>query len=282
MTKTWIKRGLLTLLGLVLLVAVLVYVYLKSIGIIPTNVYETEPPVLPDFLRPAVLVLNKTNGFIHSEALPAADAALTAIAKDKGWDIYVTDNAATHNTADLQRFKLVVWNNVSGDVLTESQRADFRAWIEAGGGWLGIHNAGGSPSYQWDWYVDTLVRAQFVGHTMGPQFQDADLHSSSAATAFLPSPWNIDQEEWYAFAENPADKGSEVLVVIDEDSYVIEGQTFFGNDHMEGEHPLLWRHSIGEGRAVFSAIGHHAVTYQLPEYRQLLADAMGWAMQSQP
>ncbi len=276
-----LKTAALSVAGLLLLVAIVGYFYLKSLGIIPSSIYETEPPLLPSFTRPAVLVLNKTNGFIHKDALPAADAALTAIAQQNGWDITITDNAASHNAGDLQRFELVVWNNVSGDVLTESQRGDLRGWIEAGGGWLGIHGSGGDPAYDWRWYVETLIGAQFIGHTMNPQFQDAQLYSTHDATAYLPVPWSVAQEEWYAFDKSPVSNGSEILVAIDEDSYITQGQTFWGGDSMEGEHPLVWRHAVGKGRAFYTAIGHQGATYQLPEYRQLLSDAMRWAMQQE-
>jgi type 1 glutamine amidotransferase len=273
------KAVALSVLGILLLLAIGGYFYLKSMGIIPTIAYETDPPELPQFTRPAVLVLNKVNGFIHKDALPAADMALTSIAQQNGWDIYITDNAASHNAADLQRFALVVWNNVSGDVLTESQRQDLREWIEAGGGWLGIHGSGGDPAYDWRWYVETLVGAQFIGHTMSPQFQDAQLHSTNEATHYLPAPWSVAHEEWYAFDQSPENNSSEILVAIDEASYITKGQTFWGGDSMEGEHPMVWRHGVGRGRAFYSAIGHQAATYQLPEYRQLLSDAMRWAMQ---
>ena len=231
--------------------------------------------------RPAVLIFNKTNGFIHKEALPAADAAFSELASSNGWSVFVTNNGAIHNPQDLQRFDLIVWNNVSGDVLTEPQRAAFKNWIEGGGGWLGVHGTGGDPMYKWDWYVETLLGAQFVGHTMSPQFQDADVHTAQPVvplTAQLPNPWRLPQEEWYAFASNPRDKGYEILLTLDEASYQTKGKSFFGTDTMEGEHPIAWRHPVGKGRAVYSAIGHQAATYSNSDYRGFLSRAMRWAM----
>ena len=35
----------------------------------------------------------------------------------------MTENAAVMNADQLRRFKVVIWNNTSGDVLTEAQRA---------------------------------------------------------------------------------------------------------------------------------------------------------------
>lgn len=276
----WLKRVLVVVLLLLLAGGWYVYYQLKAVGIIPRAVYETVPPELPDLARPAVLVLSKANGYVHVDAIPAGRAMLTRIAEERGWSIFLTDNAAIHNPDDLAKFDVVVWNNVSGDVLTGRQRAAMKSWIEAGGGWVGIHAAGGDFSYRWDWYVETLIGARFVGHTMNPQFQDADLlvaDSSAEVTAHLPSPWTVPNEEWYAFASNVRDRGYEILLTLDESSYVTRGKTFFGQDRMAGEHPIAWRHRLGEGRVLYSAIGHQGATYEIPEFRQLIANAIAWA-----
>ncbi|NND68624.1 MAG: ThuA domain-containing protein [Halioglobus sp.] len=275
-----LKKILLALLALAIVGGGFTYYKLKEIGIIPRAIYETDPPALPEFTRPAILVLSKANGFVHVDALPAGEAMLRRIAEANGWDIYLTANAATHNAADLAKFRVVVWNNVSGDVLTEQQRADFKAYLESGGGWVGIHASGGDPFYKWDWYVDTLVGAQFVGHTMDPQFQDADVlvaEPITDVTSHLTSPWNIAQEEWYAFDSNVRDKGYEVLLTMDPNSYITIGENIFGRDNMDGEHPIAWRHSVGDGRALYSAIGHQGVTYDIPEFQQLISNAIVWA-----
>jgi type 1 glutamine amidotransferase len=246
--------------------------------------YDTVAPLIPDLQHPAVLVLSKTNGFIHKEGLPAAGAMLAELATSNGWHIYQTDNAATHNARDLERFDVVVWNNTSGDILTPSQRADFKAWLTAGGQWLGLHAAGGDPSYDWDWYVDTLLGAQFFGHTMSPQFQDAEVLVENAAqplTANLPSPWRIEKEEWYAFDRNPRDTGATILLTLDESSYDTE-ETFFPNPSMPGSHPIAWTRTIGQGTVIYSAIGHTAHTYSLAEYRGFVTNAINQLAEATP
>ena len=145
----WLKVFVLGTAAVLLLAMLALYFYLRAIGIIPRAIYETEPPTLPSFSGPAILVLNKTNGFVHEAAIPAADAAISAIASDNGWTVFITDNAASHNAADLAKFKLVIWNNVSGDVLTSEQRLALQEYITGGGGWLGLHGAGGDFSYDW-------------------------------------------------------------------------------------------------------------------------------------
>jgi hypothetical protein len=198
-------------LGIVLLGAVVwVYLWLRSYGVIPHPTYDTVRPDIPALNHPAVLVLHKTNGFVHKEGLPAATAMLDELALQHGWHIYQSDNAATHNAKDLARFDVVIWNNTSGDLLTSEQRDAFKDWVESGGQWLGLHAAGGDPAYAWRWYVDTFLGAQFIGHTMSPWLQDADVLTvdESALTAHLPQRWRIEHEEWYAFDRNPRQTGA--------------------------------------------------------------------------
>jgi type 1 glutamine amidotransferase len=237
---------------------------------------------LPTFKRPAVLVFNKTNGFRHEEAIPEADRVFSELAAENGWDVFVTDDAEVHEPDTLEKFQLVIWNNVSGDVLTLEQRESLRRWLESGGGWLGIHGSGGDLSYDWHWYVDTLIGTQFHGHTLDPQFQDAELVVADATqplTAHMASPSLMPAEEWYAFASNPRDKGYEILLTLDKRSYITKGEISPGwIDDMKGEHPQVWRHCQGKGRAIYSAIGHQPETYELPDYRELLKRAMCWAI----
>lgn len=277
----WLKRIGIAVLVLLLVGGGFTYYKLKEVGLIPREIYETVPPEIPTFSRPAILVLDKANGFIHKDAIPAANTMLAELAKQRGWDIFITENAASHNTEDLARFKVVVWNNVSGDVLTEDQRAALQQWIAGGGGWVGLHGSGGDFSYKWKWHVETLVGAQFIGHTMHPQFQDANVlvvNPAADITAHLQSPWRVPNEEWYAFDSNPRDKGYDILLALDESSYITRGKTMTGTDNMPGEHPIAWRHTLGQGRVFYNAIGHQAATYGIPEYRQLVANGIQWAM----
>jgi type 1 glutamine amidotransferase len=278
--KTWSKRILLTVSGLVLLAGISSYFVLKSVGLISRDDYDMSPPSLPLFSKPAVLIFSKANGFIHKEAIPAGKKAFAELVEKQGWEAFITDNAAVHSPELLKKFDVVIWNNVSGDVLTEAQREALQQWIEGGGGWLGIHGSGGDFTYDWRWYVDTLIGAQFVGHTLAPQFQDAHVlvpDSGTEITEHLPRPWVVKAEEWYAFDSNPREKGYEILLAVDESSYHTSGRRFgLLQDHMEGEHPVAWRHMIGKGRAVYTSIGHQAATYQVSEYQEFLEQALKW------
>lgn len=253
------------------------YITMRSMGFFREPVFETVAPELPALQRPAVLVFSKTNGFIHKDAIPAAKAALQRIAEHNGWSVYVTDNGAVHNTEQLGQFDAIVWNNVSGDVLTPEQRAAFVAYLENGGGYVGLHAAGDDSHEVWPWYVDTVIRTRFIGHPMNPQFQSAVVRIEAAdnpIVSHLPSAWTR-TDEWYSFTESPRNQGSHILATLDESTYKPE---FYGQDlRMGDDHPILWLHCIGRGRVLYSAMGHTAESFDEPEHLELLKRAIAWA-----
>jgi type 1 glutamine amidotransferase len=286
-----ILLGLLGLLVIIIIAALVIVTFVRfELGLIGTPAHDTQAPEFGDIQRPAILVLDKTNGFVHTEALPVARAMLDELAQANGWTIYQTDNAASHNATDLAKFDVVIWNNTSGDLLTDQQREDFKAWMLAGGSWLGMHAAGGDFSYRWGWFVDELLGAQFVGHTIDPQFQTADVlveDSASPLTSHLPARWRVENEEWYAFDGNASAIGAKVLMSLDESTYKTEqavapallaptdiGKILFMRSTMQGEHPIAWSNDIGRGKMIYSGIGHTAATYQLPAYREFITRAI--------
>lgn len=250
--------------------------------------YETVPPVLPADLKPdGILVFSKTNGFRHEEAIPAANQLLGEIAARRGWSAYFTESAGVFNAEQLPRFKVVVWNNVSGDVLTPAQRTAFKAYLEGGGSFVGIHGAGGDRHYDWQWYQDSLLGARFIGHPMGPQFQEAKMHiedSRHPATRGLAVDWKR-SDEWYSFAASPRANGVHVLATLDESGYSpmmtmpfpVSLFTATQDLHMGADHPVVWTRCIGNGRVFYSALGHQASAYGEPAYQQMLEGALAWA-----
>jgi len=248
----------------------------KYFGFILVELDE-EPPMIPsDLSRPAVLVFSKANGFVHVDALPAGKKMLDDIATDNGWGIFQTENGAVMSPELLENFDVVVWNNTSGTTLTEEQQSVFRNYLEGGGGFVGIHAAGGDPWYSWEWYANKLIGAQFIGHTMDPHFQDADVLVAEPVdpiVAHLPARWRVPQEEWYGFDSNARVNGHTVLLTLDE-------QTYDPNDSgMEGEHPSTWKREMGQGRMFYTAIGHQAATYDNPGFREMVEKAIRWAGQ---
>lgn len=283
MVRKIIKVVLWILLALVVLFAASVawnWSTIQRVFLGGVHVYETVPPPLPaEIERPAILVFSKTNGFRHEEAIPAANAMFAAVAKEKGWGYFQTENGAAFSPAILSRFDAVVFNNVSGDVFTPQQRQALKAFIENGGGFVGVHGAGGDMTYDWTWYVKDLIGAQFIGHPMDPQFQAATVKvedRTHPATQGLPESWKR-TDEWYSFEKPTRQPGYHVLLTLDESTY--PNHKMMGKDlAMGADHPIAWWHCVGKGRVLYSAMGHQPTAYAEPEYRKMLTAAVDWSL----
>ncbi|MCP5057580.1 MAG: ThuA domain-containing protein [bacterium] len=226
-------------------------------------------------------MFTKTNGFRHEEAIPAGLTLLESIAAERGWSLFHTENSAVFAPEILARFSAAVWHNTSGDTLSPDQREAFKGWLTAGGGFVGLHGAGGDPNYDWTWYVQELLGAQFIGHPMGPQFQEGTLiveDQEHPATRDLPVSFSH-VEEWYSFDRSPRERGFRVLARVDESSYSPELHMLWMDEdlRMGEDHPIVWSRCLGNGRTLFSALGHQGVAYQRDEMRSLLAGAISWA-----
>jgi len=241
--------------------------------------YDTAPPRFGNLSgHPRVLLFEKINGFKDTPSVNAAHAAFVAMAQRKGWALAITDQGSAFSPQILRRFDAVIWNNISGDVLTLSQRRSFQSWMEHGGGFVGVHGTAGDPVYFWDWYVDTLLGARFEGHPMNPQFQTAKVSIGDATHPVakgLPSSWDMN-DEWYSFKNNPRASGSRIIATLDETSYKPDGMAG-QNLRMGGDHPIAWSRCIGTGRMFYSAIGHRPERYSDAIYVTMLEQAVGWA-----
>jgi type 1 glutamine amidotransferase len=242
--------------------------------------YDNEVPTfdLPKG-KPRILLFEKINGFKDTPSVNAARAALTEMARRKGWALAITDKGGAFNPQTLRKFDAVIWNNISGDVLTLSQRSAFQRYMQRGGGFIAIHGSAGDPAYFWDWYADTLIGARFNAHPMAPQFQDARIAVNTVhpLASGLPGEWTMN-DEWYSFRTNPRSVGAQVVLTLDESTYSPVGP--MGADLRMGDHPLAWTNCIGKGRMFYSAIGHRPETYVQPQHVALLENAITWVATS--
>lgn len=273
--KKWLKRigmvvGSLVLLG-VLFIGYFMFRVTKGMPF-----YETEIPNI-EFAegKKSILLFSKTNGFVHGEAIDAGKKVFHKMAKENNWFIYETDEAGVFNKEQLARFDAVIWNNVSGQVLTEEQRVDFSNYLEAGGGLLGIH-AAGDFSHHWQWYYDHVLGTTFSHHPLKPQLQDAtiNLETTSDSLTKITLPVSIGlKEEWYIFNTDPREMGAEVLYAMDGNKIIPNGNLLFIKDKDWGMgefHPNVWSMDVKKGKAFYVAPGHTAATFENADYIKVL------------
>ena len=126
------------------------------IGLVPGTLHTQEP---------RVLVFSKTAGYRHS-SIETGIAAVQKLGRENGFAVDATEDAGAFTERNLKRFRAVVFLNTTGDVLDARQQDAFERYIQAGGGWVGIHSAT-DTEYDWPWY-GRLAGAYFESHPNNP------------------------------------------------------------------------------------------------------------------
>ena len=250
----------------------------------PSNSVDTVPPTIAanfgDDAELRVLVFSKTNSFRHIEGIAAAHALFDRIAERRSWAVFHSENGAVLDSKLLDRFNVVVFASATGNFASDVQQADFRTWLENGGGWVGIHAAGDGSHESWTWYADTLISGKYLGHILGPQTQAARVVVEARdhpVTRGLPPEFQH-EEEWYSWDRSARDAGFKVLLSVDESSYSPWIRALGKEvDIRMQDHPIVWLRCVNRGRAIYSAMGHWGAAYENETTSRLLENAVEWA-----
>src|SRR4051812_3787920 len=90
--------------------------------------------------KPRVLVFSKTAGFRHA-SIPNGIAAIKKLGEENGFDVDTTENADMFNEDTLNQYSAVIFLSTTGHVLEYRQRAALERFVQAGGGFVGVHAA---------------------------------------------------------------------------------------------------------------------------------------------
>ncbi|HEX6682134.1 MAG TPA: ThuA domain-containing protein [Candidatus Limnocylindrales bacterium] len=244
------RRALASLLGLLAL-------------LIPVPTYA-EP--IPDSagMQYKVLVFTRTAG-TPVASTSAGVEAIRQLGNELRFSTHVTADPSKFDEAHLKQFRVVVFINTTGDVLTDAQQAAFEAYFRDGGGFVGVHAAiEAEPA--WTFLTEALgARAAGAVTARPATIKVADrVHPASAN---LPERWNR-TDRWYNYTANV--RGfSHVLSTVDESTYA--GGT------MGFDHPITWCKDYQGGRSFYTGLGGTVSSFFEPLFLRHLGGAIGWA-----
>ncbi len=271
-----------SLLGIILVVGTALYLFLYKVqNGFPVS-YETQQPVLdvpPN--QPAILVFSKTTGFRHGESIDASLPVFSEMARRNNWFVYKTEEGGVFNPQQLRRFRVVIFNNSTGRVLSDEQQQALSQYVEAGGALVGIHGAGDN-SHHWAWYEQNLLGTRMSHHPISPQLQKTDVHVESTVDSTLirnlPTSW-VHEDEWYVFLGQP--KGVRVVSYINGNKIVSNGNMLWIRDKNFGMgeyHPVAWYRTVGKGKTFYTSMGHSKDVWQDAQFVQLVENALRWTI----
>jgi type 1 glutamine amidotransferase len=198
---------------------------------------------------------------------------ITQFGTDLGWTVTDSQSSEIFTTEALSQMDVVVWLNTSGDgLLTTSEELAFEAFIQNGGGFVGIHAAtdtyrGGS----WPWYNDLVGGIVQVSpnHTVNNTNATMDVVGVHPAVNHLLDTWNKN-EEYYYWERNGGYLYSGNINLLSVQST--------GSNSYDISRPITWYKNFDGGRSFYTALGHNSVDYQSDtNFKTMIREAIIWS-----
>jgi len=235
--------------------------------------FSLKAQAQPSTLKNAhVLVYTKNGkGYVHDN-IASAVACIQKMGSERGFKVDTSSNPAVFTTQNLKQYTLLIFTSTNNDVFdTDEQRVAFRNYIEAGGGFVGIHSVTGTER-NWTWFKQ-MVGCTFVVHPPFQKFTVKTIAPNSPLVKGIPKVWQHEDEfyfnkEWYP--------GITVVIASDVSTLdakaadiVKQGQGSYANLY-----PSVWYQHFDGGNIWITALGHSKTDYSDPVFTTLILNGI--------
>lgn len=215
-------------------------------------------------------------GFVH-ENIEASVDALKKLAAENNYQAEVTDSPEFFTPENLDKFDCIIFANTNNEAFTSQRQRDaFKAYIQSGGGFVGIHSASGSER-NWPWF-HAMVGGKFVRHPALQPFAIKVVDPQHPATHFLGESWSWEDECYYLNHLNP-----DIHILLAADLRTVEDSTKedFHQNRFGDYTPVAWVHEYDGGRQFYTALGHKAEYYTNPSFLNHLSGGIKWVLEEE-
>ena len=219
-----------------------------------------------DWKKVKVLVYTKNGkGYVH-ENIPYAVKSIQKLGLQYGFKIDVSDNASVFTEENLKQYSLLIFTSTNNDVFdTDVQRLAFRHFIEAGGGFVGIHSVVGTER-NWAWFK-MMLGGTFAWHPKFQKYKIRVIDPSHSSVTGLPKVWEKEDECYFQKEMYP---GIRTVMAHDlsslEDTEKEKITTSAGV--FSTLYPAVWYQQFDGGTIWITALGHDKKDYEDPIFIQ--------------
>ena len=207
-------------------------------------------------------------GYVHDNIATSVEA-IKQIGEAKGFAVDSSADPKVFTGDNLKQYKVLVFSSSNNEAFeNDEQREVFKRFIQAGGGYVGLHSATGSER-SWPYY-QAVAGGKFDRHPKLQPFTVTVKDANNPATKGLPATFEWEDECYYHVNINP---DIHVLLTANPSKLVDPGKPPFPGDAI----PLAWYHNYDGGREIYIALGHKKEHYSNPILRKLITGAILWA-----
>lgn len=224
-----------------------------------------------------VLVYTKNGkGYVHDN-IPRAVTSIQKLGKENGFIVDSSSDASVMTEHNLKQYTMLIFASTNNDVFdTDIQRLAFRRYIEAGGGFVGIHSVTGTER-NWKWFKN-MLGGTFAWHAKFQKFKVKILESSHPSVKGLPKEWEKEDEFYFAKELFPGIKtiaANDITTLNTTDT--VERNLIVKNAGLYSElYPSVWTHEYDGGYTWVTTLGHHKKDYSDPVYMQLILQGISF------
>jgi uncharacterized protein len=218
----------------------------------------------PKWKKIKVLVYTKNGtGFVHDN-IPYAVKCIQKLGQEKGFKVDVSDDPGLFTEANLRQYTMLIFPSTNNDVFAnDAQRTAFRRYIEAGGGFVGIHSVTGTER-NWKWFK-MMLGGSFAWHARNQKFSVKVIDPSHPSIQGLPKVWERNDECYFAKEMYPG-----INVVMAHDITTLNPNEWERVKQFAGPfaelYPAVWHHRFDGGNIWITALGHNKENYEDPVF----------------
>jgi uncharacterized protein len=222
-----------------------------------------------DWKKVSVLVYTKNGkGYVH-ENIPSAVICIQKLGKQYGFKVDTSADASIMTEKNLKQYTLLIFSSTNNDVFdTDEQRLAFRRYMEAGGGFVGIHSVTGTER-NWKWFK-MMLGGTFSWHPKFQKFSVRVIDPSHPSVQGLPKVWEKEDECYFAKELYPGPKAimaHDITTLNTSDT--AQKNLILKNAGMFSElYPAVWTHDFDGGHTWCTVLGHDKKDYVDPVYVQ--------------
>lgn len=211
-----------------------------------------------------VLVYTKNGkGYVHDN-IPYAVACFKKLGQQYGFQTVASDDPAVFTKENLKQFSILVFTSTNNDVFdTDEQRLAFRQYIEAGGGFVGLHSVVGTER-NWTWFK-MMLGGTFAWHPKYQKYKLKVIDPEHPTMAGIPKTWEKEDECYFQKELYPGIKTvlAHDLTSLDQS----EAEKIKANaGTFSTLYPAAWYHHYDGGYVWITALGHDKKDYEDPMF----------------
>jgi len=214
-----------------------------------------------------VLVYTKNGkGYVHDN-IPYAVNCIQNLGKQYGFAVDSSGNPSVMTENNLKQYSMLIFTSTNNDVFdTDEQRLAFRHYIEAGGGFVGIHSVTGTER-NWKWFK-MMLGGTFAWHAKFQKFTIKVIDPLHPSVQDLPKEWIKEDECYFAKELYP---GPKTIMAHDitslNTSDTAQKNLIIKNSGGYAElYPAVWSYDFDGGHTWCTVLGHDKKDYSDPVF----------------